>query len=246
MTTEKIAISIDSELLKRVEEYIDGRNITNRSQAISHLLRKALGFNIKRALILAGGKDGDERALIKINGKPLIVNNILWLKEFGVEEVFIATQKNSKIPSIIPNLGVKITILEEEHPLGTGGALKRICKKIKETLVVLNGDNLYNFDLRKMLEKHTSSNNYITIGLQESESSHEYGQAILEGDKIVEFREKSEGVTHIINAGVYIVSPSACDHIPSVGMLEKSTFPKLAEERKLGGYILPINKVRIA
>ena len=246
MTIEKIAISIDRELLNRVEQYIDGKEITNRSQAISHLLRKALGFNIKKALILAGGKDGDQRALIKINGKPLILHNIEWLKGFGIEEIYIATLKDSRIKDILPKSEIKIEIFEEDKPIGTAGAIKRICKGLKETIVILNGDNLYEFDLHKMLEKHTNSNNYITMGLQEVENAHEYGQAILEGDRIVDFREKSKGVTHIINAGVYIISPNACNYIPSVGMLEHTTFPKLAMEGKLGGYILPLKKVVIA
>jgi NDP-sugar pyrophosphorylase family protein len=68
----------------------------------------------------------------------------------------------------------------------------------------------------------------------------QYGVAKLEGKKILEFVEKpkkEEAPSNLINSGLYIIEPEVIDMIPNgFAMLEKSVFPKLAEQGKLFGY----------
>ena len=52
---EKIAFSIDSSLLKKVDSTVDGVRVKSRSHALEMLIRKALGEDeVRGALILAG------------------------------------------------------------------------------------------------------------------------------------------------------------------------------------------------
>ena len=47
-------------------------------------------------------------------------------------------------------MGVPIEYFEENHPLGTGGALLIISKKINEDFLVINGDTYFDVSLEKL------------------------------------------------------------------------------------------------
>ncbi|WP_268981700.1 nucleotidyltransferase family protein, partial [Streptomyces sp. MBT58] len=44
---------------------------------------------------------------------------------------------------------------------------------------------------------------------------------------------------YLINAGVYVFSPAFTEMLPDRGDHERTTFPRLARERRLAGYPLP-------
>ena len=51
-------------------------------------------------------------------------------------------------------LGVKINFSVESKPLGTGGAIKKAGKKIKDnSFIVINGDIITNINLKKLVGK---------------------------------------------------------------------------------------------
>ena len=60
MTKTKISITINEKTLQDIDSIIDNIYIRNRSQAIEHLAKNALGEN-KAAAILLGGNDGHLR-----------------------------------------------------------------------------------------------------------------------------------------------------------------------------------------
>ncbi len=236
--TVKFTISMEDELLERVEEYIDGDKIVNRSQAISYLIRKALGSPIDTAIILAGGMNSEKRITVEINGVPLIKNTINWLKRNGINKIYVTIPKESEIPNIIKDDEVEFII--EEVPHGTAGAIKDIVSRLSKRIVVLNGDNMYSFNLRKMIDKHVKSSYSATLAVYDVEDPHRFGQIIIEGDRIIEFKEKpKENKSHIISAGVYILNPELFKEIKDKTYFEYDYFPKWAKENRLGTYIVP-------
>ncbi|MDP3741317.1 MAG: ribbon-helix-helix protein, CopG family, partial [bacterium] len=56
MTKQRLTITLDSELLKRLDNVIDGSKIRNRSHAIEFLLASSLVPKKTRVLILSGGE----------------------------------------------------------------------------------------------------------------------------------------------------------------------------------------------
>ena len=85
MERERVTISIKKNVLDKVDQYIDGTAIRNRSHAIESLILKGIGStDTNNAIILMGG----DEALKSI---PNVEKALLGLKELGFESVSIAT-----------------------------------------------------------------------------------------------------------------------------------------------------------
>ena len=132
-------------------------------------------------------------------------------------------------------IDTNVEIIEKEAR-GNASALLALKEKVKGNFVVMSGDTYNNFDLIKMAVKHGSLNKLATMGLMTREKASDYGTAILDGDLIIDFREKTKTLSsHIVNAGIYIFKPEIFELI-SGNSLEKDLFPKLAKIKELVGF----------
>jgi NDP-sugar pyrophosphorylase family protein len=101
----------------------------------------------------------------------------------------------------------------------------------------MSGDTYNNFDLLKMIKKHSDTDKVATMGLMTREKIGNYGTAILDGDFIVDFQEKPKHhSTNIVNAGIYIFKPEIFEFIEHNSSLEKNVFPRLAKLKQLVGF----------
>ena len=192
---------------------------------------------ILKAIILAGGRgkrlrpitDYVPKPLIPINNIPIIEWQIKYLKKFGISEVIICSgYKTEMIENYLKNkkLGIKITFSIENKPLGTGGAIKKAAKKIKDkSFLVINGDIITNIDLRKLFKK---DNSIAAIQLRTK-----FGILQTVDDKIIKFDEKKEISDLWMNAGIYHLNKDTVKELPNVGDIEKTLFPKFAKKEKL-------------
>jgi NDP-sugar pyrophosphorylase family protein len=101
-------------------------------------------------------------------------------------------------------------------------------------IIVGNGDNLVDIDLREMLTYHSETGAMATVALAPLISA----RGIVETDardRIVRFREKP-ALPHWINAGVYILNWEMADLLPVRGDHEDDLFPRLAAEGRLYAY----------
>jgi NDP-sugar pyrophosphorylase family protein len=123
-------------------------------------------------------------------------------------------------------LGVKITFSIEDKPLGTGGAIKKAGKKIKDkSFLVINGDIITNIDLKKVIKKE---NSIASIQLRTK-----FGILQTDNDKIIKFEEKKEITELWMNAGIYHLDKETLKELPTVGDIEKTLFPDYAKKEKL-------------
>jgi len=190
-----------------------------------------------KAIILAGGRgkrlrpitDYVPKPLISIKNIPIIEWQIKYLKKFGISEVIICSgYKTEMIENYLKNkkLGIKITFSIENKPLGTGGAIKKAGKKIKDkSFIVINGDIITNIDLKKMMEKE---NSIASIQLKTK-----FGILQTDGNKIIKFDEKKEIKNLWMNAGIYHLNKESIKELPNVGDIEKTLFPDYAKKEKL-------------
>ena len=190
-----------------------------------------------KAIILAGGRgkrlrpitDYVPKPLIPIKNIPIIEWQIKYLKKFGVSEVIICSgYKTEMIENYLNNkkLGLKVTFSIEKKPLGTGGAIKNVGKKIKDkSFLVINGDIITNIDLKKLLKKE---NSIASIQLKTK-----FGILQTNEDKIIKFDEKKEIPNVWMNAGIYNLNTDILKELPNVGDIEKTLFPKFAKKGKL-------------
>ncbi len=191
-----------------------------------------------KAIILAGGRgtrlkpvtDYVPKPLVPINNIPIIELQIRYLKKFGIKEFIICTgYKTEQIENFFKaknNLGVKISYSIEKTALGTGGAIKKAAKLIKEkSFLVINGDVITNIDIRKLQSK---LNSIAIIPLKTR-----YGIVEVADDKIVQFKEKKDINDLWMNAGIYHLSKLILKDLPQKGQIENTVFPKYAKAKKL-------------
>lgn len=193
-----------------------------------------------QAIILAGGlgsrlkpiTDYVPKPLIPINNIPLIEYQIKQLKKFRVNQFVICTgYKTDQIQNYLEhkkNFDSKILYSIEKTPLGTGGAIKKAAKLIKDkSFLVLNGDIISTIDIQK-LYPHKNS-----IALVELRTK--FGTVELDDSKITRFQEKKPLTNIWMNSGIYHLSKDIIPHLPSKGAIEDTTFRRVAKEGKLVG-----------
>ena len=190
-----------------------------------------------KAIILAGGRgkrlrpitDYIPKPLVPIKNIPIIEWQLKYLKKFGVDEVIICTgYKQEMVENYlnVKKIGMKIKYSIEKTPLGTGGAIKKAGKMIKEkSFFVINGDTITNIDLKKLSKKQ---NSIASIELQTK-----FGILEINNDKIINFKEKKEISDTWMNAGIYHLEKNILKDLPDKGDIEKTVFPDYAKKGKL-------------
>jgi NDP-sugar pyrophosphorylase family protein len=188
------------------------------------------------------------KPLITVGKVPIITYLVNLFLENGIDDIKIGVQnkhledfkrwKEASFPI------QKIEFVTEEKPSGTFTPfIKNVEPEwFNESIVVSNGDELKEIDLKEMIRWHKENGGIATIGLVKVDNPSAYGVAILDGNKIKEFIEKPENPpSDYINSGTYVLNPEVKNYYPkeaTFAMVETDLFPKLAQEGKLNGYKL--------
>lgn len=252
---ERVTLTVDSGILKEIDDRIDGFKIKNRSHATELLLIKALGNqNPRLALVLAGGKgtrlkpitEEIPKPMMPVHGKPILQHTLDLFKKYGITKILIAIgYKGDQIREYFGDgtrFGVEITYIEEKEPLGTAGCLRLAQPYIKETFVMCNGDELKEIDLADLYLFHKDNEAVATIALTTVEDPSAFGVVDMKGNKIMKFVEKpkkEEAPSNLINSGLYIIEPEVLRFMPENQekvSIEKDVFPKIAQAERLFGY----------
>lgn len=206
-----------------------------------------------QAVVLAGGQgsrlrpytDDRPKPMVEIpgTGTPIIGHQLTWLAEEGVTDVVVSCGHLAEVLQEwleSADLPVSVTTVVESEPLGRGGGLKYAAKHLphpERPWYATNGDIWTRFSLREMADFHTERDAVATLALARPRlpwgavQTDDFGH-------ITDFIE-APPTAHGINAGVYVFSPGFADLLPALGDHERSTFPRLARERRLAGYPIP-------
>jgi len=246
---ERITLTLDSELLKRIDQSVDGFHIKNRSHAIELLLLKAMKAEIpSHAIILAAGAHKRIKGLpdvpvgmLKVHNKPIIEHLIHMFREFNIRDILIGVcHKKDVIKEYFGNgnrFGVKIRYIEEDTPSGTINIVKKARPFLTSNFFVTNSDELKDVNLTDMYLTHMENNASATLALTTVKHPKNYGVVHLDGTRIRDFKEKPRaGQTNMINAGLYLMELEVLDMIPEDLTMFYEFFPVLAEQNKLIGY----------
>ena len=205
---------------------------------------------IKEAIILAGGLGTRLRSVVAdvpkcmapVNGIPFINFVISYLKNEGVERFIFSLGYKSEIVIDYVNKTFKDAYIEyvvENEPLGTGGAIKLACSKVKGTdVLVLNGDTLFNIDIKRLSECHKDKQADFTAALKEMKDFSRYGSVELDADfSLVAFNEKKFCSKGFINGGVYALNTKALlqEELPEIFSFEKDFLEKNIGHKKFYG-----------
>ena len=215
---------------------------------------RALAVAAMKGLILVGGLGTQLRPLTLSKAKPLIefankphlLRLLELLKHAGVTEAVLAINYR---PAIMADFleeyakspdAIKIPLSQEHEPLGTAGplALAKDLLNDGEPFFVMNCDIACEFNLRMALDFHNAHGKVGTIMVTRVDEPAKYGKSVVVPhdtgliDRFVEHGRTFAG--NLINAGVYIFSPSIFEriHMRPTSM-EKEVLPALAQEEQL-------------
>jgi mannose-1-phosphate guanylyltransferase/phosphomannomutase len=179
-----------------------------------------------KAVILAGGRgerlrpltDKKPKPLITIKNRPILEYVIEYLKSYGIRDLIITIgYKGEQIKKHFGNgkkFGVKIDYAVEDKPLGTAGCLVPIKKKLKDSFILIGGDNFTKMNLRKFIDFHRKNKGILTAALFEFDEKLKWGIYSLNRDKsICEFREKPV-FTYTAGTMIFCLEPDIFKHIP--------------------------------
>jgi NDP-sugar pyrophosphorylase family protein len=238
---ERVTITIRKDLLRRIDNMVDGSEIRNRSHAIEGLLSKSLTSEMNTALIMAGGR---EDALVMIGGRTIMEHQIDMLKTYGIEKIIIAAGSNTDMLRQRfgggKAYGVEIIYLEEEKPMGTAGAIGLAGDYIDGSFAMLNVDTLMDPDLGEIYEFHKKHRKLATVMLATTDDPSNFGVVKMRGNQIIKFIEKpktSAETSRLVNAGLCIFEKKVCGLVPKRKIMIEELFNRLCRQSQLMGFL---------
>jgi glucose-1-phosphate thymidylyltransferase len=164
-----------------------------------------------KAVILAAGEgkrlrpftETIPKVMLPVANKPVLEYVIDAVKNNGINEIIIVVgYKKEVIMEHFKNYkGAKISYVVQEKQLGTGHALLHAKGHIKESFIVLSGDNIID---NKSISKLIEDDSKYSILIKEHPNPSKYGAVFIEREKLREIVEKpKEEVGKFISTGVY-------------------------------------------
>lgn len=171
-------------------------------------------------VIMAGGRgsrlhpqtENCPKPLLPIAGKPILEHIIERARQEGFSHFILAIYHlGHMIEEHFGNgdaLGVKIEYLREESPLGTAGALGLLDPAPRAPFIVTNGDVITDIRYGELLDFHVQHGASATMAVRVHEWQNPFGVVQTQGIEIIGYEEKPVTRSNI-NAGVYVIEPSA-------------------------------------
>ncbi|EDK29084.1 putative sugar-phosphate nucleotide transferase [Vibrionales bacterium SWAT-3] len=205
--------------------------------------------------IMAGGfgtrlkplTDSCPKPMLKVGGKPILETLIRNFIKAGFQNFYISTHY---MPEQIENyfgdgtdLGVNITYVHEDEPLGTGGALGLLPDDLPKglPLIMMNGDVLTKVDFQRLLDFHNENQADTTMCVREYDYQIPYGVINGEGNKITSMVEKPIQ-RFFVNAGIYVVSPEVIHSVPLNHKIDMPTLLEQHMEQRNNILMFPIHE----
>jgi mannose-1-phosphate guanylyltransferase len=209
--------------------------------------------DVNTAVVLVGGAStrmqpyvsDRPKAMVEVRGKPVIFWVLNWLKSHGIKKVVlgVAYKKDVIIDYLARNdFGLEIKFSEHSVEGETGEGFRLAIERHvnDENFVAMNGDELTNLDLTRLIQTHINSGSVATLAISPMRSP--FGIVELYGDNIIGFKEKPLLTDKFVSAGIYVFNKKIKQYLPEKGTIEKMTFPILAEKNLIRAYKLDANE----
>ncbi len=176
-------------------------------------------------VIMAGGKGTRMKPFTNILPKPLIPIGEKTILEVIMDNYNLFFETNFHISVNYKANLIKayleeykelynFSFLDEDKPLGTGGALKFMENKAENPFFVSNCDILIKADYNNIYKTHLDNNYDITVVASMIHYQVPYGVCeINKRGELTQLIEKPE-FDYLVNAGMYIINPETLKYIP--------------------------------
>ena len=157
------------------------------------------------AVIMAGGKGTRiasvstevPKPMIPLCGKPVLEWQLECLKAQNITEILLVTGHLHQVISDYfgdgSRMGMQISYLVEESPLGTAGAFYYLKDRLDGDFLLLNGDVMFDVDFARFVQAHQHYGGVATIFTHPNQ--HPYDSAIVvckENGQVVNWLHKEE------------------------------------------------------
>ena len=204
-----------------------------------------------KAVIMAGG-DGTRlrpvssdrpKPMTELLDRPVLERILRLLKQNGILEACLTLKY---LPEMIMDyfgsgeaFGMQLDYRVETEARGTAGSVKSCADFIgDEDFIVLSGDCVCNFDLKRLMDFHRQKKAEATLALYSHNTPLEYGLVVTdESGRIERFVEKpgwEHVLTDTVNTGIYILGPGILEEIPDDKPYDfgRELYPLLLEKKR--------------
>jgi NDP-sugar pyrophosphorylase family protein len=196
--------------------------------------------------------DNCPKALVPLNGQPLIWHTINNLKKFGIDEVVVNVHHFSQM--LIDYLGsidwgITITISDEsDYLLDTGGGLLMAKPFLEgtEPFIAINVDIISSVNLNNVIEFHNEHNSLATLVVRKRPTGRQFffdENFQLTGWKNFESGEEKISTENfnkshpLAFSGIHVISPSIFNQITETGKFSiVDLYLRLAKENRITGF----------
>lgn len=213
-------------------------------------------------VIMAGGKgtrissiaNDIPKPMIDLCGKPILERQMECLKKQGINEiVLVIGHLGDKIIEHFgdgSSLGIKLTYVKEEEPLGTAGGLYHIKdlygpQRSGAPILLINGDIVFDIDIERFCKFHKEKKSDITLFTHPN--NHPYDSALIVTDqegKIIEWINKEDArydYKNRVNAGIHLLESQILKDIWNLGApikldLDRDVIKKGINDKSLSAY----------
>jgi mannose-1-phosphate guanylyltransferase len=174
----------------------------------------------EQAMVLAAGRgtrlgelgERQAKALVEIDGQPLLAHQLAYLEAHGVSRVVVnASHLAAQVEGFAQSYPgpIDLDVIVETEPMGTAGGVRNALDYFtRRPLLVVYGDVLSGEDLRPLGEAHARLRPAVTLAVYYSDRAQEKGVVELSDSRVTAFHEKDPDRTSgWVNAGIYVVDP---------------------------------------
>jgi len=204
------------------------------------------------------------KPMVEIGGKPILWHIMKIYAAYGFKEFVIALGYKGEIikdyfinyHDHARNLTVNLKsgevianddrgedwivhLLDTGAETQTGGRVKRVAEFIgDEPFMLTYGDGVANINIPSLLEYHKNQHKLVTLTAVRPPAR--FGQMLIEGERVVEFKEKPQIGEGWINGGFLVLEPGIADYIPNDQIVwEKGPLEKITSDGQLAAYQHP-------
>lgn len=198
------------------------------------------------AVVMAGGFGSRLAPITNRMPKPLVpvfnrsaFERILdLLADNGFTNAAVTTMYLSEQIEAVKHEKINLSFFKENEPRGSAGAIRALLERLDDTVLILSGDAVCDFDLKKQIDKHKNENREATLLLTRTRIPQEFGTVLLEKstNRITRFVEKpswSDTLSNLINTGIYILNKKILRLIPEEVFFDfgRDFFPLLLQKK---------------
>ncbi|WP_028586180.1 nucleotidyltransferase family protein [Desulfocurvus vexinensis] len=230
---------------KRVRQLpvLDGQGRVVALELLREVLEPESRDNV--VVLMAGGLGTRLRPLtetcpkpmLDVGGRPILETILVNFRTAGFRRFCISV--NYMAEAIEKHFGdgsafgVHIDYLRETTRLGTAGGLSLLPERPAESFFVMNADLLTRVDFQRLLQFHGEHGAAATMCIREYSLQIPYGVVRCDGHRILGMEEKPLH-TFFVNAGIYVLDPSALDLVePGVYLDMPTLLERLRAQERL-------------